>query len=268
MGNAIYKPKGKAGEYAEWACNLYVGCSNDCSYCYCKRGVLAHAMGGKTATLKKCFRDEVDALKKFTAELERNIDELRRSSLFFTFTSDPMIPETRQLTMDCIAVALDRGVKVQVLTKNADFVNDRKAMSKLTGWPDGVRDKIAWGFTLTGRDDLEPGASLNTERIRTMRYLHDAGFLTFASLEPVIDPVSTLAVFNESMDCCDLFKVGLQSGRSGGYDRGEVIRMVHAMEVTDKMLYLKKSVTDYLGVEPHKPVDVFRLDHYWDGGAE
>ena len=65
----------------------------------------------------------------------------------------------------------------RTIRRNGLNTKDRKAMSKLTGWPDGVRDKIAWGFTLTGRDDLEPGASLNTERIRTMRYLHDAGFL-------------------------------------------------------------------------------------------
>lgn len=29
-GKAIYKPAGKAGEYAKYACNFYVGCSNDC----------------------------------------------------------------------------------------------------------------------------------------------------------------------------------------------------------------------------------------------
>ena len=33
-GKAIYNPKGKAGEYAPWACNFYTGCSNDCEYCY------------------------------------------------------------------------------------------------------------------------------------------------------------------------------------------------------------------------------------------
>ena len=31
------------------------------------------------------------------------------------------------------------------------------------------------GFTLTGRDDLEPGASTNLGRIRAMKELHSAG---------------------------------------------------------------------------------------------
>ena len=48
---------GKAGEYARWACNLHVGCSNDCDYCYCKRGVLGSAMGAPRTTLKKCFKN-------------------------------------------------------------------------------------------------------------------------------------------------------------------------------------------------------------------
>lgn len=45
---AIYQPKGAAREYSAWACNLYNGCSNQCDYCYCKRGVLSYR---KTALL-------------------------------------------------------------------------------------------------------------------------------------------------------------------------------------------------------------------------
>ena len=32
-GKALYNPAGKAGEYAAWACNFFVGCSNGCKYC-------------------------------------------------------------------------------------------------------------------------------------------------------------------------------------------------------------------------------------------
>lgn len=54
-GKAIYNPSGKAGEYSYWACNFYVGCSNGCTYCYCKKGILAGAMGQDKPQLKKCF---------------------------------------------------------------------------------------------------------------------------------------------------------------------------------------------------------------------
>lgn len=30
----IYEPKGRANEYSPYACNLYIGCSHRCRYCY------------------------------------------------------------------------------------------------------------------------------------------------------------------------------------------------------------------------------------------
>ena len=106
-GKAIYKPSGKAGEYAQWACNYFVGCSNDCDYCYCKKGVLATVAGGPQATLKKCFRDHQHAFDTFIEEMLGHIGPQRQrymlikdaGGLFFSFSSDPCLPETTQLTL-------------------------------------------------------------------------------------------------------------------------------------------------------------------------
>ena len=178
-GKALYQPAGKAGEYAKWGCNFHVGCSNDCTYCYCKKGVLANAMGKKTATLKKCFKDDVDAMRVFVKELEANLDELREHGLFFSFTTDPMLPENMALTNWAAGIAVHKyGVPVKILTKCAGWVDD------LLYWLDNSnsdnaekewRKNFAFGFTLTGHDELEPGASTNAERIEAMRKLHDAG---------------------------------------------------------------------------------------------
>lgn len=53
-GKAIYRPKGVAGEYSSWTCNSFTGCSNNCDYCYCKRGVMSHVWTDKPK-LKKCY---------------------------------------------------------------------------------------------------------------------------------------------------------------------------------------------------------------------
>lgn len=260
MSKAIYKPKGKAGEYAEWACNLYVGCSNDCSYCYCKKGVLSHAMGGPVPKLKTCFRNEQHAFEVFVKELDANIEAIRQSSLFFTFSSDPMIPETRNLNLKCIEYAIQRGVKCQVLTKNADFIHEHKLMKVLVDYSGMYRKHLAFGFTLTGRDDMEPGASANEERADSMGRLKLMGFRTFASLEPVVDPVSTLAMFNLTKGCCDLFKIGLMSGVSKDYyDKSEVRRMAEAIAESGRPVYFKKSITDYLGWDALEPIDIFNI---------
>ena len=71
MSKAIYRPKGRAREYSPWACNLYVGCQNDCTYCFNKRGVLGSIMGGPKAELKQCFKDEEDAVQTFVKELKK-----------------------------------------------------------------------------------------------------------------------------------------------------------------------------------------------------
>ena len=250
-GKAIYSPKGKAGEYAKYACNFYVGCSNDCDYCYCKRGVLGHAMGKPQATLKKCFKDEEHALQVFEKELRANLTELREHGLFFTFTSDPMIKECYQLTYEAVTMAAHYGVCCKILTKRADF---RMAEEWYYEW---YKNRIAFGFTLTGHDELERGASTNAERIRCMRNLHNAGFRTFASIEPIIDLQSSYAMIEQTLGFCDLYKIGLMSGKRN-YTPFDVQGFCHDVNMIvlqhryksgdDTKIYWKESVLDYIKI--------------------
>jgi DNA repair photolyase len=83
---------------------------------------------------------------------------------------------------------------------------------------------VAIGFTLTGRDDLEPGASPNAERIEAMRKLHKAGFKTFTSIEPIIDVQSSLNMIFATAGFCDLYKIGLMSGKK--YDKNELLWLI------------------------------------------
>lgn len=256
-GKAIYSPQGKAGEYAKYACNFYVGCSNDCSYCYCKRGILGHAMGAPKATLKKCFKDVDDAFEVFRKELVANIEELRKHGLFFTFTSDPCLDETINLTFAAVDFALNNGVPVKILTKRADFVRQTRI-----AW---LNKPIAFGFTLTGHDELEPGASTNAERIEAMRELHKMGFKTFASIEPIVTLFESEMMIQMTLDCCDLYKIGLMSGKRP-YSRDEVTLFCSRVDAmiakrnsfvplpSDKpynkpKVYWKDSVLEYIGMD-------------------
>lgn len=251
---SIYQPQGKAGEYASWACNLYTGCSNSCSYCYCRAGHL-----GKLWTpypqLKKSFKNEEHAYTVFLRELKQNKDALRRDGLFFSFTTDPMLPQTRKLTWNCILTAINNVIPVSVLTKRADFFED----IHIDKW---IRhDNLAWGFTLTGMDHEEPMASTNAERIDAMRQLHMMGFKTFASLEPVIDPSRTIRIYTllQEYGCCDLVKVGLQSGRKDTYPDGSIGELYQTIKDGPIPSYVKHSVTDYLGLPQETPKNVFAL---------
>lgn len=194
-----------------------------------------------TPRLKKCFKNEQHALEVFEKELKANLPELQKSGLFFSFTTDPMLPETIRLTMLAVDICIGRRVPIKLLTK-VDF--DAKG-SYFDGdfnylFP-GEEKNIAIGFTLTGHDELEPGASTNAERIAAMKRLHDAGFKTWASIEPIIDFQSAKNVINASIDFCDLYKVGLMSGKK--YDVVEAQTFVEWLNELEKpKIYLKDSL--------------------------
>lgn len=243
-GKAIYNPNGKAGEYAAWACNFFTGCSNNCEYCYCKKGFLAKVWSDKPQ-LKKCFKDKDHALEIFTREIDANLEALQASGIFYTFTSDPMLPETIDLTMEAIFVALSRGIPAQILTKRADFL-DHPTIQKFKL----LSDKIAWGFTLTGHDELEPGASSNVERIHAMKRLHSMGYKTFASIEPVVDFPSAFSMINLTRGFCDLYKIGLMSGkRYNSTERSEADFLLALLKDAPGKFYLKDSLIKLLEID-------------------
>ncbi len=247
-GKAIYQPNGKAGEYSHWACNFYKGCSNGCTYCYCKKGVLKKTIGGDTPTLKKCFKNEAHALEIFENELKANLPELQKHGLFFSFTTDPLLQETVAMTLSGVYLAVKNGVHVKILTKKVNFIEQF-----LCNIVDLDCGNIACGFTLTGHDELEPNASTNADRIESMRKLHDAGFKTWASIEPVIDFRSSMKMIANTYGICDLYKIGLESGKK--YDNNELIYFInHILENCSKLdgnpvhYYFKDSLLQQAGI--------------------
>lgn len=250
---AIYRPKGKAGEYAAYACNFYTGCSNDCQYCYCKKGVLSHVWS-TTPTLKKCFKDTADALAVFKKELnyyQRELD-FRKRGLFFSFTTDPLLNETIGLTLDAVEYALRHHIPVQILTKRADGA--LKLIESLCSRLGGINPdihRIAIGFTLTGHDELEPNADLTESRIHAMRQIHALGLKTFASIEPMLDFPAAEEVINCTLGFCDLYKIGLLSGGKRTIDSLDLAHFVPY--ITEKIgnagakVYWKESISETTG---------------------
>lgn len=274
-GKAIYNPSGKAGEYAQWACNLYVGCSNDCSYCYCKRGVLGSVMGEPKARLKACFRDETHAFEVFVKELTKNADAIRKEGgLFFSFTTDPMLPETIDLTMTCVSFATGMGVPCQILTKRSDWTRIKEQQNLNPRIPTtqenfaprllytdtlrSYKDLVAVGFSISGHDDLEPNADLNMNRIEGMKLLHYFGIKTFASFEPVVTFERAAEYLHYAEPYCDLLKFGLMSGDAHAYDQydmpaslEEFVKETTAfLSQNKKPVFWKKSITDRLSFVP------------------
>lgn len=252
-GKAIYNPSGKAGEYARWACNLHVGCSNNCAYCYCKRGVLGTVMGAPRATLKKCFKDENDAYITFLQEARKNREQIIiDNGLFFSFSTDPCLPDNVELTMACVAAATGMGIPCIILTKCTDWLIDYTPSMIST------KNLVSVGFTLTGFDHLEPGAAPTEERIQWMKILHDAGVKTFTSFEPIINLMTSYLLVEKTLPFCDLYKFGLLSGKlpeaDGLYKAFDFERCLEnfyqdvcqVLKEADRKAYWKESVNKVL----------------------
>lgn len=248
-GKALYAPKGAAREYGRVGCNLYTGCPHECEYCYLKRGAPSKQLGGNVVKLKKCFKNEDDALEVFCKEARKHADVLKKTGVFFSFTTDPMIPETRGLTLSCISHCIYSDIPVKILTKDATFVDYHRF--RLNFGSNAFKEFVSIGFTLTGRDDMEPKASTNYDRIQTMRLLHEQGIKTWASIEPVIDWQHAYMVVKMTLDCCDHYKIGLRSGVKKDYydllQSGYAIeKLVNEIVIAGRTVYLKESARKML----------------------
>lgn len=251
-GKALYTTKGAAREYGRIGCNFYTGCPHECEYCYLKRGITGKALGGTEVRLKKCFVSEEHARRVLLSELDKHQEQCQKYGIFLSFTTDPLIKETRKMTAYTIIQARSFGIPVWVLTKCSTFICDKAFMSTIECINPAVRKYIHFGFTLTGRDDMEPKANTNIERIMSMRQMHLMGFSTFASIEPVIDWQSAERVVLASIPYCDHYKIGLCSGvKKDYYNHAETFErvsfLVDTITKSHRDVYLKQSVRTFIG---------------------
>lgn len=261
-GKCLYTPKGAAREYAPLACNFYRGCPHKCLYCYNRKGLTAPVLGIDHAVLKDKFAKPGRRAKKYRAlsgedyaitvfrqDVEKYLPDVRTAGIFFSFTTDPMVKETMALTVCAMLYAVSKGIPVRILTKNADFSAVDKTVFK--SLPKKQRRLVYMGFTLTGRDDQEPHASPNSERIAMLRQFHEWGYHTFASIEPVVDFKSSYRMVVETAGCCDLYMIGLmnhakdyyKSCDNNGFQLEEMIRSIFLLQQLHGFkVYYKDSV--------------------------
>ena len=241
----LYTPEGAALEYAPVACNFYRGCSGGCVYCYNKSGLTARVLGVNAPILRDC--------KYFTYLLETGV--------FFTFTSDPLLPDTWALNLNSAIHLATLGIPAKILSKHTNL--PQEFWNAVSGLEKYHKEYVTFGFTLTGRDDMEEGASANIDRLYAMRRLHDMGFKTFASIEPVVDFPNSLKMIHLSLGYCDQYLVGLMSGVKKDYYQDEAcagfVADVNALlrdalgrgEITDNVkVYWKESFRKRLKDDP------------------
>lgn len=248
--NVIKSPRGAAAEYAKHSFSAYKRCTNACEYCYLNRGVLSKALGTGTPELRSCFKNEDEVVRKFEKELKSQKEQLiADGGVFFSFITDPCLPETIGLTRRCAIMAMVNGVPVTILTKMSYWALAESSKEMFaTGAETGL---LCVGFTLTGHDEMEPNADPSYARADAMRYLHEKGIKTFASIEPIIDFDNSLLMIEKTIDFCDFFRIGLRSGvKADNYSNDKLCFFIGQVEGlielkhSNAKVYWKESVRE------------------------
>lgn len=234
--SAIYEPAGKAREYSPLALNVYLGCSHHCEYCY------ANAMAKRNGNQNYYCNPNPRA--NILAMLPRELKKAPKEQVLLSFIGDAYCETTDNngLTRAVLKQLLEAKTPVAILTKGGKRCLKDLELFKQFG------EHIQVGATLTFDNDAdslewESGAALPSERIETLKILHDAGIRTFASFEPVIEPEQSLHLMEMSMDCVDVFKIG-KLNNYRGLDKlidwtDFLVKSVNLMRENKKAFYVK-----------------------------
>ncbi|WP_019177073.1 SPL family radical SAM protein [Methanomassiliicoccus luminyensis] len=160
-----------------FAMNPYRGCAHGCAYCYAP-----YVMRVPMAEWTK-----VSVKENMPAVLAREVP--RPGVVGLGTVTDPYQPLEKAtcLTRRCLEVLRKAETATSVLTKSALVTRDLDILRRMKA--------VEVGITVTTIDDelgkaLEPGASLQSERLRAARELVDAGVPTYIFLGPIIPLVT------------------------------------------------------------------------------
>lgn len=192
-----------AREYSPYALNIYIGCSHRCKYCYAP-----HTLQRKTENYFGKPEPRKDILKLLEKDLQKN-----------KYTEQVLL----SFVGDCYCDSADNGETVREVLKLLNYYKvpvavlskgGKKMLRDLDLFKE-FGDRITVGTTLTfwneeKSKEWEPYASTPSERLETLKILHDNGIKTFASFEPTIEPEESLKLIKKTLelDCVDHYKIG------------------------------------------------------------
>lgn len=236
----IYVPQGRAREYSPLALNFFKGCTHNCLYCY-------------VPSMFKRFNKSY-----IHAECSANVDfvELENSAkkfqgcdkqILLSFTGDAYCGISQSTTTKVLEILLKYNHKVAILTKGGKrCLQDLELFKKF-----GDRIKVGATLTLDNDEDSlkwESGAALPSERIETLKILHENGIKTWVSFEPVVIPRQTINLLKKVsfVDHVKIGKLNNYQGLDKTIDWGKFLfDAVRVCRENNIKFYIKKDLQAY-----------------------
>lgn len=243
----IYRPRGRAQEYAYLGLELYRcdasergGCVHGCRYCYVPACLgISHAQFKRNVRLREGL---LPALAKAARKWAGTDDRV-----LLSFFSDP-----------CHGVSLSDSPFpfLSILRKHQiPFTILTKAPSRIVdGFPVFVdlKKRNTLGVTMTVWDEtrsakIEPGANSPRMRRKVLEAAKGRGIPTWVSLEPVLDVAETLRVIDETHDVVDQYRVGVLNHQPSKIDwRAFGQAAIDRLEKYGNAYYIKRDLGRHL----------------------
>jgi DNA repair photolyase len=223
--NVIYKPAGRAQEYAEskpgaddgYALNIYRGCVHHCAYCY----VPFMPPWKWEQEPKRQFHEKVEQRKGFVSKLVNDCDKMADAGLMgnplhLCFTCDPYPPEGHEFTRHVLEILESSGfTNVQILTKGGMLASRDFQIMARNGWKFGstiISTSKLWQTHKTDhglmQEGWEPRAAPYKERAEAVKLAKAKGIFTWVSMEPVLQTFDAIRIIEELKPFVDLWKIG------------------------------------------------------------
>lgn len=232
----IYKPKGAAAEYGDYAVNIYTGCPHRCYYCFAPQ-----VLHRDREVFHTCVEPRKDIVFELRRQLER--EQITGQLIHLCFTCDPYpTGYDTTTTREVIQALKEYGNHVQILTKG----DGRKDFD--------ILDNGDWyGVTIScGPEDckkFEPCARNTFDRLVDIYDAKIKGIKTWVSFEPVLDPEIIITVIRQHYDLFDRVKIGKLNYHPSNIDWAQFGREAEAL---CKSLGLDYYIKDSLQAEMEK----------------
>ena len=236
--NTIYKPKGAAAEYGDYAVNIYTGCPHRCYYCFAPQ-VLHRERG----VFHSCVEPRRDIVRELRRQLER--EQITGKLVHLCFTCDPYpVGHDTTATREVIQALKEYGNHVQILTKG-----DGSRDFDLLDGEDWYGTTISCDGPMSAK--MEPFAENPLTRLYTLKLAKDRGIRTWVSFEPVLESAAVLYCIKRFASLFDKVKIGKLNYWPSDIDWAQFGREAEALcREMGLDYYIKDSLRAEMGRKP------------------